>query len=70
MVRDAGHAWGREEFSDGITSLAAPVKDREGSVIAAIDVFGPSYRFPGEGDQTALVAQVTSAAAMVSRALV
>jgi DNA-binding IclR family transcriptional regulator len=70
VVRDAGHAWGREEFSDGITSLAAPVKDREGSVIAAIDVFGPSYRFPGEGDHTALVAQVTSAAAMVSRALV
>jgi IclR family acetate operon transcriptional repressor len=68
-VRESGYAWGREEFFDGITSLAAPVVARGGSVVAAIDVFGPSYRFPGDADEAALAAQVHAAAAAVSRAL-
>jgi DNA-binding IclR family transcriptional regulator len=68
-VRSAGYAWGREEFFDGITSLAAPVIDGSGAVVAAIDVFGPSYRFPGADDETRLTVQVQTAAAAVSRSL-
>lgn len=53
-ARDAGYAWGREEFSIGLTSVAAPIVGRSGSVIAAVHVHAPSYRFPGEGDEAAV----------------
>jgi len=68
-VRHDGYAWGREEFLDGITSLAAPVIDRAGEVVAALDVFGPSYRFPGDTDEAWLAARVKAAAVRVSRSL-
>ena len=44
-----GYAWARDEFADGITSVAAAVADADGEVVAAIHVHGPSYRFPALG---------------------
>lgn len=54
-IREEGHCWIHEEFAEGINSVAAPVRDREGHVIAAISAHGPSYRFPpiGEADRIA-----------------
>jgi DNA-binding IclR family transcriptional regulator len=42
-----GVAWTAEEYTEGITSVAAPVTDEDGEVVAAVHVHGPSYRFPG-----------------------
>lgn len=53
-ARDAGYAWGHEEFSIGLTSVAAPIVGRSGSVIAAVHVHAPSYRFPGERHEAAV----------------
>ncbi len=36
-----------EEFAEGLSSVAAPVFDGEEHVIGAINVHGPTYRFPG-----------------------
>jgi DNA-binding IclR family transcriptional regulator len=52
-VRRAGYAWVREEFADGINSVAAPIADASGEVVAAVHVHGPSYRFPPPGDAAA-----------------
>lgn len=61
-IREAGHAWVEEEFADGLNSVAAPVRDREGRVIAAVHVHGPSYRFPaGEAGKQAAVAVAEAA---------
>ena len=46
-VRRQGYAWAIEEFEDGISSVAAPIADASGEVIAAVHVHGPSYRIPG-----------------------
>ncbi|MFN0153265.1 MAG: IclR family transcriptional regulator, partial [Gaiella sp.] len=46
-VRAAGYAWGHEEYAEGITSVAAPVRDAAGRAIAAVHAHGPTYRFPG-----------------------
>ena len=51
QVRRDGHAWVLEEFAEGLTSVAAAVIDASGAVVAAVHVHGPSYRFPGEGDE-------------------
>ena len=47
-ARDAGYVWTIEEFSEGISSIAAPILDGGGNAIAAIHVHGPSYRFPND----------------------
>jgi IclR family acetate operon transcriptional repressor len=44
-VRECGYAVTNEELEVGLSALAAPVRRREGAVIAAISVSGPSMRF-------------------------
>lgn len=64
-----GVAWTRDEFADGITSVAAPVADEDGEVVAAIHVHGPSYRFPGSEDERQVGALVAATAKRVSGAV-
>lgn len=66
-VRERGHAWGREEFAEGITSVAAPIRDGEGHAIAAVHCHGPAYRFPAPGQEDEIAARVVAAADAVSR---
>jgi DNA-binding IclR family transcriptional regulator len=40
-----GFALNIEELAPGLTSVAAPVRDRTGHVVAAISVAGPTFRF-------------------------
>ena len=61
-VRRRGYSWAIEEFDAGISSVAAPIADASGEVIAAVHVHGPSYRFP-RPDRTAELAQVVVAGA-------
>jgi DNA-binding IclR family transcriptional regulator len=51
QVRTQGYAWVVEEFEEGLTALAAPVRNVAGQVIAAVNVFGPTFRFPAAGRQ-------------------
>lgn len=44
MVRDDGFAYSIEEFLDGVNSIAAPVYDYTGKVIAALNIVGPKQR--------------------------
>ena len=46
QIRSLGYAWGYEEFSEGINSVAAPVLDEDGYPLATLHVHGPAYRFP------------------------
>jgi IclR family acetate operon transcriptional repressor len=69
LVRRDGYAWGREEFAEGINSVAAPVIDRRSRVVAAIHVHGPAYRFPAPGTETAVARQVVEAAVRMSEAI-
>lgn len=43
-IRDQGYAINQEEALRGMKSIAAPITDIEGNVIAAIAVFGPAVR--------------------------
>ncbi len=68
-VREAGFAWGLEEFAEGIDSVAAPILDARGKAIAAIHVHGPAYRFPPPDGQERIVRSVTAAARAVGALL-
>jgi DNA-binding IclR family transcriptional regulator len=65
-VRRDGYAWVHEEFAEGLNSVAAPIADRTGVVVAAVHVHGPSYRFPGANDEAEIAATVVKAAATIS----
>lgn len=66
-VRRDGVAWTIDEFAEGISSVAAPVSDEDGDVIAAVHVHGPSYRFPPSGAEAATAEAVIATAARISR---
>ena len=68
-TRESGFAWGREEYAEGISSVAAPVRNDRGNAIAALHVHGPSYRFPAPGTDERIAVLVVEAAVDVGREL-
>jgi DNA-binding IclR family transcriptional regulator len=68
-IRRDGYTWALEEFDEGISSVAAPVADANGEVVAAIHLHGPSYRFPATGDEGLLAEMVVASAARISESL-
>ncbi len=65
-IANDGVAWVYEEYSDGINSVAAPVRDGAGHVVAALHAHGPSYRFPSDELADSVAAKVSEAATRVS----
>jgi DNA-binding IclR family transcriptional regulator len=68
-VRRRGYAWAIEEFDADISSVAAPIADASGEVIAAVHVHGPSYRFPATGSEADLAQLVVAGAARIAAGL-
>ncbi|MCQ4079585.1 IclR family transcriptional regulator [Streptomyces sp. RB6PN25] len=48
QARERGYAITLEEFEIGLHAMAAPVRSRDGEVVAAISASGPGYRFSEE----------------------
>jgi DNA-binding IclR family transcriptional regulator len=44
LVRDRGWAQTLEELEEGLNAVAAPIRDAEGVVVAAVSVSGPAFR--------------------------
>ncbi len=68
-VRRAGHAWVREEFAEGLASVAAGIVDPTGVTVAAVHVHGPSYRFPAAGAIDPVTAAVVASAGRIGAAI-
>jgi len=67
-VRRRGFATAVDELEAGLTAIAAPVRNAEGTVLASISASGPSFRIPADRIP-ALAAAVSRAADEVSRRL-
>lgn len=67
-VRRQGYASSTDELEDGLTSVAAPVLARDGSVLAALGVAGPSSRLTSR-ELPHVGARVVEAATEVARRL-
>lgn len=65
-VRDGGYAINAEELVQGLTSVAAPVRDHTGTVVAALSAAGPSFRLSGRHLEQC-IALVKAAALRASR---
>jgi len=51
QVRRDGFCWVHEEFAEGISSVAAVVRNPQGRALGAMHAHGPTYRFPADGDK-------------------
>jgi DNA-binding IclR family transcriptional regulator len=69
QIRDVGYAWVYEEFSVGINSVAVPLRDKSGIVVAALHAHGPAYRFPKVGDESRIAAEVQACAVRIRAGL-
>jgi DNA-binding IclR family transcriptional regulator len=67
-LRHAGYAVSLGEREEGVSSIAAPILDARGAVIAALAMSGPSVRFEGAGFSEK-VAKVKKHAESISAAL-
>lgn len=67
-VRNQGYAIDNEEIEIGLKCVAAPIRDGNGDVIAAISISGPRERFQGR-DLDRLIAMVKQAAQRITDAL-
>ena len=65
-TRRLGYAWTVDTYAEGIGSVAAPIRDQRGKVLAAVHAHGPSYRFPGSGREAVIAAQVVRAAERIA----
>lgn len=65
-IQLTGFAWVREEFAEGLNSVAAPVVGEGGEIVAAVHLHGPSYRFPADGTEDRIAGLVVDAASSLS----
>ena len=68
QTRRQGYAVGAEELETGLNSVAAPVRDHTGAVVAAVSISGPAYRVPAER-LPALAEAALETAGRISRAM-
>ncbi|WP_240136442.1 IclR family transcriptional regulator [Streptomyces sp. MUM 178J] len=47
-IRERGYAWAMEELELGLHAIAAPIRNRDGEIVAAVSASGPSYRLTEE----------------------
>lgn len=68
-VRREGFLWSHQEGAEGISVAAAPVHNSAGTVIASLQAWGPTYRFPAAGNAESTSEAVIDAAGRVSTML-
>ena len=68
LVREQGYAVAVDELEEGLTAVAAPIRNAHGDVVASMSVSGPTFRLP-EKRVADVVALLVEAASEVSHRL-
>ena len=68
VVRDQGYAVAVDELEEGLTAVAAPIRNAHGDVVASMSVSGPTFRL-SEKRVEDVVALLVEAASEVSHRL-
>lgn len=63
-IRTQGFATDESEYLEGVRCIAAPIRDRDGAVIASIGISAPAARFPKEREKE-YAERVLAAAAQI-----
>ena len=69
QVRQQGYDWTFEEFAEGVNGASAPIYDQSGQIIAAINIYGPAFRFPAAEHQIEITQLLLTVTQKVSNRL-
>ena len=64
-IRERGYACNDEEEIEGLRAVGAPIRDRNGTVLGALSVSGPTSRIKGEQFRDTIPEMVTSTANII-----
>ena len=68
LARD-GVVWTRREFADDVNGIGAPILGPDGAAVGAINVYGPTYRFPGDRPEAEIGRLVSDACGRIAARL-
>ncbi|HLH22355.1 MAG TPA: IclR family transcriptional regulator [Chloroflexota bacterium] len=68
-IREQGYVFNDQEFQLGVRSVAAPIFDGDGAVVAGINAAAPVHEFPDDVVETVVIPAVRRAAAQLSTCL-
>ena len=68
-IRSRGYAVDNGEFEVSVRCVAAPIRDRIGTVIAAVSISGPDTRMPNPLVGSSMTMQLVETASHISQAL-
>lgn len=68
QIRARGVVWTINEFEEGLAGVAAPIHDKTGQIVAALNIYGPTFRFPA-GNQAQITELITAAGRSISTRL-
>ena len=64
-----GHVWTHLEFAADVNGAAAPVLGPDDTIVAAVNLYGPSYRFPGDRSENHIGGRLADAGRRISQHL-
>ena len=63
------HVWTYREFAEDVHGVASPILGPSGQIVAAVNLYGPSYRFPGERSPEEIGERLAQAGERITRLL-
>jgi DNA-binding IclR family transcriptional regulator len=68
-IRSRGYAVDNGEYEESVRCVAAPIRDRTGTVIAAVSISGPDSRMPVPLIDSSMAVEVVKTTSYISQAL-
>ena len=68
-LETTGVIWTLQEFAEDVNGVGAVIKGPGGALVGAIDVYGPTYRFPGSRPRDEIAKAVTDACQRITARL-
>lgn len=69
IIRRDGFDWTTDEFAIGLSAISAPIFDQNQRVVAALNIYGPTFRFPPTAQKDAITQLVLNKCHIVSQSL-
>lgn len=69
QARSDGFVWTLGDFDDEINGVGAPIVGAAGDIVAALSLYGPAYRYPGNRQAQEVGSRIREVADTISRRL-
>ena len=67
QIKQQGYAWSYEEFELGLVGVSAPIQNKDGQVVAVVNVSGPAFRFPPANQEDKIAALTVGTGHTISK---